>query len=157
MKNNIVTILIIVKDTKALEVETAKRFFYKYTEYLGRRYNSVSRWPYALRQRDGGQITENIISENEFTLGSVVSVIGLTREYDDAGNIIGYPIKHRGTKTEFFNYAMSELYKSSDRRTVEAEIDKDYHFIEKVRLDYRNPSAHRDRLTISFCRVYPGK
>lgn len=138
--------------TKALEVETTKRFFLSYKDFLEQKYSSVSRWPFALRQRDRGQITETVIADSEFTLGSVVSVIGLKRDYDTDGNITGYQIAHVGTKNEFLDYARSNLFKFSERRRVEAEIDKDYHFIEKVRLDYRNPSAHRDRLTITSAR-----
>lgn len=138
--------------TKALEVETTKRFFLSYKNFLEQKYSSVSRWPFALRQRDRGQITETVIYDSEFTLGSVVSVIGLMRDYDTDGNITGYQIAHVGTKNEFLDYARNNLFKFSERRRVEAEIDKDYHFIEKVRLDYRNPSAHRDRLTITSAR-----
>lgn len=138
--------------TKALEVETTKRFFLSYKNFLKQKYSSVSRWPFALRQRDRGQITETVIADSEFTLGSVVSVIGLKRDYDTDGNITGYQIAHVGTKNEFLDYARNNLFKFSEQRRVEAEIDKDYHFIEKVRLDYRNPSAHRDRLTITSAR-----
>ena len=138
--------------TKALEVETTKRFFICYKDYLERKYSSVSRWPYALRQWNRGQITEKVIDDNEFTLGSVVSVVGLKRDYDADGNIIAYPVAHMGTKNEFLDYAKSNLFKFSDRRRVEMEIEKDYRFIEKVRLDYRNPSAHRDRLTITSAK-----
>lgn len=138
--------------TKALEVETTKRFFLSYKNFLKQKYSSVSRWPFALRQWDRGQITETVIADSEFTLGSVVSVIGLKRVYDTDGNITGYQIANVGTKNEFLDYARNNLFKFSEQRRVEAEIDKDYHFIEKVRLDYRNPSAHRDRLTITSAR-----
>ena len=74
------------------------------------------------------------------------------REYDAEGNINAYSVPHSGTKKEFLEYAKSDLFKFSDQRRVEAEIEKDYHFIEKVRLDYRNPSAHRDRLTITSAK-----
>ena len=52
----------------------------------------------------------------------------------------------------WLDYATRSLFKSSDRRNAEREIEKDYHFIEKVRLDYRNPSAHRDKLTITSAK-----
>ena len=138
--------------TKALEVETAKRFFICYKDYLERKYSSISCWPYALRKWSRGQITKNIIDDNEFTLGSIVSVVGLKRDYDAEKNIIAYSVAHMGTKNEFLDYAKSNLFKFSDRRKVETEIEKDYRFIEKVRLDYRNPSAHRDRLTITSAK-----
>jgi hypothetical protein len=142
--------------TKALEVETTKRFFVKYKEYLRRRYGSVSQWPFALRQRDHGQITDRVIEDNDFTLGSVVSVIGRKREYDENGDIIDYPVAHNRTRNTFLEFAGNELFSGLNRQAVEEEVNKDYHFIEKVRLDYRNPSAHRDRLTITSARECMG-
>ena len=133
--------------TKALEVEAAKRFFYKYKEYLSRRYDSVTAWPYVLRQRDRGQITDLVIEDSDFTLGSVVPVMGFRRCYDSSGSITGYDVSHYPTRDEFVSFAMTDLFKFSERSRVESEIEKDYLFIEKVRLDYRNPSAHRGRLT----------
>ncbi len=138
--------------TKALEVETAKRFFDKYKDFLNRKYTEVSQWPYALRKRIHGRITDKVISDGEFTLGSVVPTVGYKREYDANGNIIGYSIDHDRTRLEFWDYAISDLFKLPDRCSVESEIEKDYQFIEKVRLDYRNPSAHRDELTITSAK-----
>ena len=54
-------------------------------------------------------------------------------------------------------YARRELYKSSYSGTVGDEIEKDYLFIEKVRIDYRNPSAHRgemDETSATSCMGY---
>lgn len=138
--------------TKALEVETTKRFFDKYKDFLNRKYTGVSQWPHVLRQRVRGQVTDEIIPDGEFTLGSVVPTVGYKRDYDNDGNIIGYSRGHNGTRLDFLDYATSNLFKSSDRRNAEREIEKDYHFIEKVRLDYRNPSAHRDELTITSAK-----
>lgn len=80
------------------------------------------------------------------------SLVGYKRDYDNDGNIIGYSRGHNGTRLDFLDYATRSLFKSSDRRNAEREIEKDYHFIEKVRLDYRNPSAHRDKLTITSAK-----
>ena len=79
-------------------------------------------------------------------------IVGYKRDYDNDGNIIGYSRGHNGTRLDFLDYATRSLFKSSDRRNAEREIEKDYHFIEKVRLDYRNPSAHRDKLTITSAK-----
>ena len=138
--------------TKALEVETTKRFFYSYKDFLGKKYRLVSQWPYELRKRESGQITDKVIDDNEFTLGSVVSVIGFRRDYDEEGKLIGYSKGHPKTRNDFLDYAMTDLFKNPTQRRVDAEIEKDYNFIERVRLDYRNPSAHRDRLDITSAR-----
>lgn len=133
--------------TKALEVEVAKRFFYSYKAYLKQEYPSVSDWPYCLRQRDHGQITDKVIDDEEFTLGSVVSVIGRYRIYDEDGHIKQFGIKNDKESDMFLRYAQKCLYKSSDKSKVLEELKRDYQFIEKVRLKYRNPAAHRDGLT----------
>ena len=138
--------------TKALEVETTKRFFDKYKEFLNSKYTGVFQWPNVLRKRVRGQVTDEIIPDGDFTLGSVVSTVGYKRDYDNNGNIIGYSRGHNRTRQEFLDYATHSLFKSADRRNAESEIEKDYHFIEKVRLDYRNPSAHRDKVTITSAK-----
>lgn len=66
--------------------------------------------------------------------------------------IVGYSRGHNGTRLDFLDYATNSLFKLSDRRNAEREIEKDYQFIERVRLDYRNPSAHRDELTITSAK-----
>lgn len=138
--------------TKALEVETTKRFFDKYKEFLNRKYTGVSQWPYVLRQRVHGQVTDEIIPDGEFTLGSVVPTVGYKRDYDVNGNITGYSIGNKRTRMEFLDYATRNLFKLSDSCSVEREIEKDYQFVERVRVDYRNPSAHRGELTITSAK-----
>lgn len=138
--------------TKALEVETTKRFFDKYKEFLNRKYTGVSQWPYVLRQRVHGQVTDEIIPDGEFTLGSVVPTVGYKRDYDVNGNITGYSRGNNRTRMEFLDYATKNLFKLSDRCSVEREIEKDYQFVERVRVDYRNPSAHRGELSITSAK-----
>lgn len=138
--------------TKALEVETTKRFFDKYKEFLNRKYTGVSQWPYVLRQRVHGQVTDEIIPDGEFTLGSVVPTVGYKRDYDVNGNITGYSRGNNKTRMEFLDYATKNLFKLSDRCSVEREIEKDYQFVERVRVDYRNPSAHRGELSITSAK-----
>lgn len=138
--------------TKALEVETTKRFFDKYKEFLNRKYTGVSQWPYVLRQRVHGQVTDEIIPDGEFTLGSVVPTVGYKRDYDVNGNITGYSIGNKRTRMEFLDYATRNLFKLSDSCSVVREIEKDYQFVERVRVDYRNPSAHRGELTITSAK-----
>ena len=140
--------------TKALEVETTKRFFNNYKNYLKRKYRSVSKWPEELRIRKQGKITDYVMDENEFTLGSVVSVLGLKRKYDkyNKNKIIDYEKKNLESYDEFLEYATNNLFRFSDLKSIEDEIKKDYLFIETVRVDYRNPSAHKDRLTITSAK-----
>lgn len=138
--------------TKALEIEITKRFFDNYKVFLNRKYASVSQWPHVLRKRIRGQVTDEVIPDGAFTLGSVVPTVGYKREYDANDKIVGYSRGHNGTRLDFLDYATRNLFKSSDRSSAEREIEKDYLFIEKVRLDYRNPSAHKGKVTITSAK-----
>lgn len=139
--------------TKALEVETAKRFFHSYKNYLNRKYQSVWSWPYALRQRDNqGLITDKVISDDDFTLGSVVSVSGYRRVFDEYGGCCGFTPSIPSEKNVFLEYAGNILFHSASIQKTKMEIEKDLHFIEKVRLDYRNPAAHRDSLSMTSAK-----
>ncbi len=131
--------------TKALEVEITKRFFLYYKKYLSRKYDSVSQWPYALRKHDRYGVTDEEIDDNDFTLGSIVSVTGLRRD-DNSGSIV-YVNGSWPARNEFICYAQQELFKFSEKQRIEVEIRLDCSFVDTVRLDYRNPSAHRDRLS----------
>ena len=48
-------------------------------------------------------------------------------------------------KIHFFNNRLSE---QNPFLNIERELKKDCYFIERVRIDYRNPSAHRGELSI---------
>ena len=133
--------------TKALEVEVAKRFFTYYSEYLTRKYRSVSNWPYVLRKQDHGFATDVLIDEKDFTLGSVVPTVGLRRIYA-SNNLASLDWGSRYSRKEFLDYARNQLFENNDYRFIEREIIRDCEFIERVRVDYRNPSAHRGALTI---------
>lgn len=136
--------------TKAIEVETAKRFFYYYQDYLGKKYDSDFCWPDALKKTKNGRIT--VMTDNDFTLGSVVSIFGLKRDSCKHGDETYYTVDDVESNNEFIEYASDCLFKFSDRCKVEDEMYKDCCFIEKVRKDYRNPAAHRDSLTITSAK-----
>lgn len=131
---------------KALEVETTKRFFDKYKEYLKNIVRiPISQWPHALRKKGRGRVTDEVISDEEFTLGTIVPTIGLKRDYSSNTYSVGHP----DTWEKFSSYAQNILFESSDRDYVKSEIQKDCQFIERVRCDYRNPAAHRNRINIT--------
>ena len=138
--------------TKALEVECAKRFLVMYKAYLKQIRYPISDWPYALRQKDpeSRYYTENEKPDTEFMLGDVPSLVGLRRERDADGQI-SYTEYKQKPRELFHNYAKSVLFDYADYR-VDIEIVKDCRFIDKVRLDYRNPAAHRDRLSLTSAK-----
>lgn len=133
--------------TKALEVETTKRFYHEYLTYLQSEESDVSRWPESVRQRRGYQILDEAIEEEQFMLGSVVSFMGIKRVTDRNGNITGYRIRSQADHDKFVNFAMDRLFDGLSRNSVEQKLEQDYLFIEKVRVDYRNPAAHKNALT----------
>lgn len=135
--------------TKAVEVEAFNRFFVSYKTYLAKCYYSISKWPYSMQKKDSkGHATGEIMPDSEFTLGSVVSIAGYKRNFDHDNNIIGFSIKNKYEMTAFKKYAENVLLLPSYKRKSSEEIRKYLHFIEKVRVDYRNPAAHKNSLSI---------
>ncbi len=128
--------------TKALEIEVAKRFFMKYTAFLEERGDEVLNWPKALKKKN------RKLYDYEFTLGKAVLIMGYLQELDNNNN----PKKNQMDWEKFKEFAASELFVFSGQREIEEEMVKDYRFIEKVRVDYRNPAAHRQRLTITTAK-----
>ena len=133
--------------TKAIEVEATDRFFLKYKEYLSQKYFSVSQWPYGLRKWINGSVKDEVIDDAEFTLGKVVAAIGIKRIKDNDGKTTGYQ-KINVPYNTFLDYAKKVLYIDMEINVLETKIKEDYLFIEKVRTDYRNPSAHKGELNI---------
>ena len=82
----------------------------------------------------------------------MVPFAGLKRIYDEGGNQIDLEWSSRYNKREFLEFAADRLFCTTDMDFVENEIMNDSIFIETVRLDYRNPSAHRKELDIVSAR-----
>lgn len=128
--------------SKSLDIEMSKRFFHKYVMYL-RRTRAQNRWPNTLF-KDG-----HLLSDEEFTLGSVKYVVGINK----AGEV-----KNHYVNRLFLDYASSELYESSlSRGEVEHHLQRCIEAVETVRENYRNPAAHRvsiSRITAQECFDY---
>ena len=134
--------------TKALDVEVARRLYNSYVNYLGRRFavpRNISSWPNSMLDKTG----TGILDEKDFTLGTVPFVVGIDKDG---------VIRNRYVFTRFKEFAKDELYKRSvtdaDR---EKKITNMVRYVEKVRVDYRNPSAHRnslDLVTAEACMDY---
>lgn len=133
--------------TKALEVECEIRFHKRFMNYLEKEYNSVSEWPLAMRKREGASYINEPLPDKDFTLGSVVPIVGMKRE-EQNGQTISYRRASWNQRHDFLDYAMDELYVVWDSDSLNDRIEDDYLFIEKVRLDYRNPAAHRGEIGI---------
>ena len=50
-------------------------------------------------------------------------------------------------RIKFVDFAMNRLFSGLSRATVMQKLEQDYLFVEKVRVDYRNPAAHKNALT----------
>ncbi|SEP84622.1 Type III restriction enzyme, res subunit [Lachnospiraceae bacterium RM5] len=134
--------------TKALDVEMSRRLYTSYIDYLDGRYRrpgSIREWPGSMLNKEQSDVLE----AKDFTLGSVRFVVGVDKE----GNV-----KNRYVYSLFMDFAKDELYKQSinafDRET---KVKNMVSYVEKIRVDYRNPSAHRntmDFVTAEACMDY---
>lgn len=123
--------------TKAVEVEITKRFFDQYKEFLKKKCGTNIYWPKSLKGKDKNKI----MTRNEFTLGSVIYVVG----YDKYFNI-----ENKSDYNLFLQYATNCLFLQNCN--VKEEIKLDLNFIENVRKDYRNPSAHKSRMEFTTAK-----
>lgn len=123
--------------TKAVEVEITKRFFDQYKEFLKKRCGTNIYWPKSLKGKDKNKI----MTRNEFTLGSVIYVVGYNKCFS---------IENKSDYNLFLQYATNCLFLQNCN--VEEEIKKDLNFIENVRKDYRNPSAHKNRMEFTTAK-----
>ncbi len=128
--------------TKALELESSRVFFREYIKYLRNQKISISEYPKELIDKTGTTVKSDCL----FSLGAVVHVLGLKK----GRNGIQIPKEKNSDYLMFFKYAKQKLYDWSDEK-IENEILKNACFIERTRLDYRNPSAHTGRLTKIVC------
>ncbi len=134
--------------TKALDVEMYRRLYTSYVDYLDKKYKrpgNLERWPNSILNKD----RTDVLEAKDFTLGSVMFVVGVDRE----GNV-----KNSYVYRLFKEYAKDELYKRSLTDSErEIRVKNMVKYVEKVRMDYRNPSAHRnamDYVTAEACMDY---
>ncbi len=126
--------------TKTLDEELATRFFVHYQRYIEQKYpvySMIEKWPNALKTKDGMEP----LSDQDFTLGSIRFVIGV----DETGEIANrYVFRHMLT------YARTQLYNSGlSEAAIEQKLKNIVRYTEKVRTDYRNPSAHRESMSVT--------
>ena len=128
--------------TKALELELFRVYFKEYIQFLGFRKIHIDEYPSELLDKSGSTIKPDHL----FSLGLTIHIWGI--KYNR--------IKQQFFKANnsnyflFFQYAKEKLYDWSDAK-IEEEIYKNALFIERTRIDYRNPSAHTGRLTKITC------
>lgn len=124
--------------TKALEVEMGKRFCKNFIAYLKQKYpgkENYSLFPTALLDR-----YNKPIKPKHFTLGTVAYVLC----YLTADSLSEEQINNNESK--LLEYSREKIFSGKDDKAIIA-ILKDYaESVEKVKNDYRNPSAHTNEL-----------
>lgn len=116
--------------TKAVEVEVWIRFFDEYKNYLQKNIGyDVKHWPRVMTYMDRNG---NTFAANDFSLGSLIHIVGYRK-----GQIVDQV---------FVNYAAQNLYPEKERNWIISQLKSVCDFVEKVRLDYRNPASHKDSL-----------
>ena len=123
--------------TKAVEVEVTKRFFTDYVSYCAK--NKI-RFPECLIKEINGK--RELITESEFTLGKVSKIVGYKIEMLNDTRVV--KLSDHANNEQFKRYAESRLY--ADKMKAPGFMKSDLLIIEKIRNDYRNPSAHKGRM-----------
>ncbi|HHZ01641.1 MAG TPA: hypothetical protein GX396_01700 [Tissierellia bacterium] len=130
--------------TKAMEMEMFTRVYSGYIKYLNEKYGKdyVS-WPECTLS----VLKNKEIEPDNFTLGSVMYFIGL---YPNGKPVRVNKIERPEFFIEFDMYARDILYNNKISQVQRKnKLLNCVESIEKVRLDYRNPSAHRGRLPVT--------
>lgn len=126
--------------SKALEVEVTRRYFMGYLNYLK---ESGQEFPMELLIRDGNSYREK--TEEEFMLGNMTGVTGYV-VYPDTKSV-----KLVGRLTDenqkFLKYAKADLFKGKGEAECVKIIKKHSYNIKEVCVKYRNPSAHKQKIT----------
>ena len=124
--------------TKALEVELYKRFFDNFLKYLDqKRYKKYDNYPTGLLYKN-----REPLNEDKFNLGTVAYIFCLKSDY-----YIDY-YQERNNEEKLIEYCEADLFKEFETEKIERLIKKFGENIEEIRKKYRNPSAHRNKITI---------
>ncbi len=124
--------------SKALEVEISKRYFSGYMEYL--REEGIEPLPSGVLNK-----WSRPIDEKEFMLGRVTDITGYAvRE----GSAVLLP-KYVSDSEVFLDYADKRLLHESSRGKCKGIIKKHIVMIDNVREKYRNPAAHKSKMSIA--------
>ena len=122
--------------TKALEEEMFKRFFIDFIKYLQEKYGTdYSKYHTALTYNGRG-----ILHAEKFTMGSIPFVLLPRKNRNDS------PAQKSNNEKVLLEYCKKHIF--SNKKTNEIkDLLKEYSGdIEKIKNDYRNPSAHRNQI-----------
>ena len=122
--------------TKALEVEIFKRFYTNFLNFLDEKYNKdYSKYHTAL-------LFQNRIPllPEKFTMGSIAYVLGYKKDrYDSTAQI-------KNNKLRLMEYCKYCIFSGYSQEKIEKLLNSYASSIEYIRINYRNPSAHRNQI-----------
>ncbi len=124
--------------SKALEVEISRRYFSGYMEYL--KDNDITPLPAGVLNK-----WSRPINESEFMLGRVTDVTG----YAVRNSSVVLLPKYASDSEVFLDYAEKQLLHENSRVKCKDIIQKHIVMIDNVRERYRNPAAHKNKMSIA--------
>ena len=125
--------------TKALEIEVTKYYLEKYVGYLKSNNISPEEWPTSIYKENGKTVTRE-----EFTLGNAVTTTGLKNVKANKGDV-SFIISEQDKYDLFCDY-YDELIDKSYLGDIDKKVISDCKIIETARINYRNPSAHKQSI-----------
>ena len=122
--------------TKALEEELFKRFFTDFIEYLNEKYgNDYSKYHSTLIHTNKlGE--ESILFEESFSMGKIAYILCLK----------GHPKQKEKNKKILIDYCKENIFSNKTEEETNTLLYNYARDIEIIRKDYRNPSAHRQKI-----------
>lgn len=124
--------------TKALEVEMGKRFCKNFIDYLKQKYpgkTNFVQFPTALLDKCGEPL-----QPKHFTLGSVAYVLCYFKSNEITDE------QKKNNKEKLIEYAREKLFTNKTDEDIFNKLQDYAKSVEKVRTNYRNPSAHTNEL-----------
>lgn len=123
--------------TKALECEIFNRFYTKFIKYLNINYHSN------LREYPTGLLynKRQLLYHKRFTMGSFAFVMCYKENWEDTDE------EKENNKVKLLEYCKSCLFSKYDDKEIMQLLNKYASSIEMIRVKYRNPSAHRNKIT----------
>ena len=122
--------------TKALEEEMFRRFFTDFIEYLNEKYgDDYSKYHSTLIHTNGFD-EKSILFEDNFTMGTIAYLLCLKGPHRQ---------KERNKKI-LIDYCKENIFSNKPEEEIDVLLYDYARNIEKIRQDYRNPSAHRHEI-----------
>ena len=122
--------------TKALEEEMFKRFFTNFIAYCKERFSGdYSKYHTALVFRG-----YDVLREENFSMGSIAFLLCYDENRHDTA------IQKRNNEKVLLNYCKNHIFSNKTENEIKRLLHDYAENIEKIRKDYRNPSAHRNEI-----------